>query len=68
MPTQEETARGVRGYRTISLPNGKYLHVALVKKKGKRGGHTVAGPVHQKLDWNTPPHIADQILRDRGHR
>ena len=53
MPEQEERSRGgaVR-YRTI-CPHGKakghctgpYLHVAVVRKRGKRGGRTVAGPV-----------------------
>ncbi len=54
MPTAEEQKRGgaVR-YRTI-CPHGKdrghckgpYMHVAVVRKRGKRGGQTVAGPVH----------------------
>ena len=54
MPKAEEAARGgaVR-YRTI-CPHGKkqghckgpYIHVAVVRKRGKRGGRTVAGPVH----------------------
>ena len=54
MPEREIAARGgaVR-YRTI-CPHGKakshckgpYIHVAVVRKRGKRGGATVAGPVH----------------------
>lgn len=48
MPTAEEKKRGVKKYRTISLPGGKYKHVAVVKKKGPRGGHTVAGLTHKK--------------------
>lgn len=48
MPTAEEKRRRVRFYRTISLPGGKYIHVAVVKKAGPRGGHTVAGEVHKK--------------------
>lgn len=68
MPTAEENKRGVKGYRTISLPGGRYMHVAIVKKKGPRGGKTIGGPVHQKLDWDTPAHVADQILRQRRHR
>lgn len=49
MPTAEEKARGgAKKYRTISLPGGKYVHVAIVPKKGPRGGHTVAGPVRKK--------------------
>jgi len=48
MPTAEEKRRGVIKYRTVKLPNGKYVHIAIVRKSGKRGGHTVAGPVHSK--------------------
>jgi hypothetical protein len=39
---------GVVRYRTKKLPNGKYVHIAVVRKKGKRGGKTVAGPVRKK--------------------
>lgn len=44
MPIAEEQKRGgaIR-HRTIKLPNGKYMHVAIVRKRGKRGGHTIAG-------------------------
>lgn len=47
MPTAEEKRRGgaVR-YRTIRVGTGKnrrYLHIAIVRKAGPRGGHTVAG-------------------------
>lgn len=50
MPEIEEKRRGgaVR-YRTIRVGKGKnkrYLHVAIVRKAGKRGGHTVAGAAH----------------------
>lgn len=47
MPRSEEIKRGgaIR-YRTKKLPNGKYIKFAIVPKRGKRGGHTVAGPVH----------------------
>ena len=48
MPTAEEKRRGVKKYRTIKLGNGKYKHVAIVKKAGPRGGHTVAGPTHKR--------------------
>jgi hypothetical protein len=46
MPTKEERRRGgaIR-YRTIDLGHGKYAHVAIVRKKGKRGGRTVMGKV-----------------------
>lgn len=50
MPNEEEARRGgaVR-YRTIRVGKGKnkrYLHIAIVRKKGKRGGSTVAGKPH----------------------
>jgi len=49
MPTIEERRRGgARYYRTIRLPHGKYMHVAIVRKPGKRGGHTVAGRVRRR--------------------
>ena len=49
MPTAEEQRRGgARKYRTVTLPNGKYVRVAVVPKAGPRGGHTVAGPVRKK--------------------
>jgi len=52
MPKSVEAARGgaVR-YRTITIGKGKkkrYMRVAIVRKAGKKGGHTVAGPVHTK--------------------
>jgi hypothetical protein len=47
MPKAEEQRRGgaVR-YRTIRVGKGKsrrVLHIAIVRKAGPRGGHTVAG-------------------------
>lgn len=50
MPAGQEAARGgaVR-YRTIRVGNGKrrkYLRVAIVRKRGPRGGTTVAGQPH----------------------
>jgi len=48
MPTEQEARRGgVIRYRTIQVGKGsrrRYIHVAVVRKRGKRGGHTVAGP------------------------
>ncbi len=51
MPTTEERRRGgaVR-YRTIRVGKGKnrrYMHIAIVRKAGPRGGHTVAGATHK---------------------
>lgn len=49
MPEAQIASRGgAKRWRTIKLPNGKYIKVAVVKKAGPRGGHTVAGPVHKK--------------------
>jgi hypothetical protein len=44
MPKAEEKRRGgVVKYRKIKLDNGKTITVAIVRKGGPRGGHTVAG-------------------------
>ena len=56
MPAATERARGgVVRYRTV-CPHGKdkkhcrgpYIHIAVVRKAGPRGGRTVAGPVRHK--------------------
>ncbi len=49
MPEAEIARRGgaVR-WRTVKLEDGRVIRVAVVKKAGPRGGHTVAGPVHTK--------------------
>lgn len=45
MPEAEIRKRGgAVKVRTIKLGNGKYAHVFVVRKKGKRGGRTVLGP------------------------
>jgi hypothetical protein len=48
MPEKEIKKRGgaIR-YRTKKL-DGKYIHIAVVPQAGPRGGHTIAGPVHEK--------------------
>lgn len=52
MPTSEERKRGgVLRYRTIKVkghPN-EYIHIAVVRKKGPRGGKTVAGRVRERV-------------------
>lgn len=49
MPEKEIASRGgAKRWRTVKLPNGKSIKVAIVPKAGPRGGHTVAGPVHAK--------------------
>ena len=46
MPEAEIRRRGgAKKWRTVKLPNGSYIHVAVVRSSGPRGGHTVAGPV-----------------------
>lgn len=47
MPEREIAHRGgaVR-VRRKSLPRGRFINVTVVRKKGPRGGRTVAGPVH----------------------
>lgn len=50
MPKTEETKRGgaVR-YRTIRVGTGRHkkvLHIAIVRKAGPRGGHTVSARTH----------------------
>lgn len=55
MPKAEEEARGgaVR-YRTIRVGKGKNkrtLKVAIVPKRGPRGGHTVAGNPHKAKSY-----------------
>lgn len=51
MPAAEERRRGgVKRYRTIRVGKGKskrYIHIAIVPKAGRHGGHTVAGPAHR---------------------
>ena len=49
MPRAEVKRRGGSlRTRTVKLPGGKYIHVDVVRKKGPKGGRTVAGPVHTK--------------------
>ncbi len=47
MPKSIERKRHVKYYRTIKPKKGRYIHIAIVKKPGPRGGHTIAGPVHK---------------------
>jgi hypothetical protein len=49
MPEAEIARRGgaVR-WRTVKLPSGKFIRVAIVRRPGKRGGRTVGGEVHIK--------------------
>lgn len=48
MPEAEIARRGgaVR-WRTVKLKDGRTVRVAVVRKAGPKGGHTVAGPVHK---------------------
>ena len=50
MPTKRQLRKrgGVKRVRTKSLGHGKYLKIYVVRTRGKRGGHTVAGEVKKK--------------------
>lgn len=50
MTESEVAARGgaIR-YRTLKLPDGRYMHVAVTREEGPRGGRTVAGPIHEPV-------------------
>ncbi len=39
---------GAIRWRTKSLPGGKYMHIAVTRKAGPKGGRTVAGEIRQK--------------------
>lgn len=55
MPESEITARGgAKRWRTVKLPGGKYIKVAIVPRAGPRGGHTVAGPPRYREDYTAP--------------
>jgi hypothetical protein len=47
MPIPKGRGKLVR-VRTIKLPGNKYAHLDVMSKAGKRGGHTVMGPVKRK--------------------
>lgn len=47
MPEAEIAARGgVRRWRTIRLSDGRTMRIGIVRKRGPRGGVTVAGRVN----------------------
>lgn len=53
MPEAEINRRGgATKVRTIEIPGhpGEYAHVYVVRKPGKKGGHTVLGEVKEKKD------------------
>lgn len=48
MPKSQYKKRGgVIRYRTIKLSENEYAHVAVVRKKGKRGGKTIMGRIRK---------------------
>lgn len=63
MPTKIEKKRGVKYYRTIDLPGGKYQHIAITKKAGPHGGHTIAGPVHRSKKNRGCDHDGPCLMR-----
>lgn len=49
MPEQQIQNRGgAKRWRTITLPDGRTIRIAIVRKPGPHGGHTIAGPPHPK--------------------
>jgi hypothetical protein len=49
MPKKKYKSRGgVLRYRTISLGHGDYAHIAIVRKRGPRGGRTIAGRIRHR--------------------
>jgi hypothetical protein len=45
MPEKEiEKRGGAIRWRTVKTPDGKVIHIAVVRKAGPKGGHTIAGP------------------------
>ncbi len=51
VPENEIAARGgAKRWRVVKLRNGKYIKVAVVKRKGTQGGTTVVGPVRIKKE------------------
>jgi len=64
MPEAEIKKRGgAKRYRTMKLPGGKYIHLAVVPKAGPRGGHTIAGPERESVDWDSDRHSTDEYLK-----
>lgn len=39
---RQARARGIIGYRMVEVKPGVYIRVAITRKKGKKGGRTVA--------------------------
>ena len=51
MPKSKYKGRGkVLRYRTLKLSPRKYIHIAIVSRRGKRGGYTISGRVHKKMN------------------
>ncbi len=48
MPKEAIRERGgaIR-HRTVKLKDGRYIRIAIVRKKGPHDGKTIAGPVHK---------------------
>jgi hypothetical protein len=40
---------GAIRWRTITLPNGEYAHVAITRKAGPRGGRTLVGEIRERV-------------------
>lgn len=55
---------GVQKYRTLKLPGGKYMHVAITRDPGPEGGRTVGGTVHTK---GSGPHTMNPEMK-KAHK
>jgi hypothetical protein len=68
MPKAKIRARGgaVR-VRTKKLPDGRYIHVFVVRKAGPRGGHTVAGePTKPQADARPSYRMKPDLPKRKG--
>jgi hypothetical protein len=50
MPEEKIRVRGgAKRWRTVGLPGGEYMRVAVVPKAGPRGGHTIGGEKRKRV-------------------
>jgi hypothetical protein len=69
MPRSAYRGRGrVLRYRTIVPKPGRYIHVAVVSKRGPRGGRTIAGRVHYKKGYKPRRRKSRRARRSRRRR
>ncbi len=74
VPAREiEQRGGASRVRTKKLPNGKYMHIYVVRNEGPEGGHTVAGPVKKakpdrQPDYRLKPDVPSRPKRKKPRR